>query len=83
MVLTLKQSWDYTSVDVVLTHIPETLGSIPVSHKLSMTVHTCNPSPQDCRGKMIKVQGYPQLFIEFEASLRYVGPRLPQPKKFR
>lgn len=51
--------------------------------KLGMKVQAFNPSTQEIKAEEPEVQSHPQVWNEFEASLKYLGPcplQAPQKK---
>jgi hypothetical protein len=42
----------------------------PALPKLAVVAHTCHPSTQEAEAGALDVQGHPQLYAEFYASLR-------------
>lgn len=59
----------------------ETIGWGPGDVAQGGTVHACNPSTEDVEEGGAEVQGYPQLYSEYEPNLRNRRPCLKNQEK--
>lgn len=75
---------DVTQLVKCWLSIHDALGWIPRLYKLGVVLYTCNPSTLELEVGESRVQGYPWLHSEWEASLDYMRLCLtPCPEEMR